>query len=108
MHDTHQRVKSKIFRLVMKLINALKCGVISFVLTIVIIVLSIYMNETNTYVSSTIVGLIAAIILLLSIIGMIFLITERKKPQKNQIFVSFLINLLFLMMYSYLIISNWK
>ncbi|AQS93000.1 hypothetical protein BXQ17_02455 [Polaribacter sp. BM10] len=66
------------------------------------------MNETNTYVSSTIVGLIAAIILLLSIIGMIFLITERKKPQKNQIFVSFLINLLFLMMYSYLIISNWK
>ncbi|GAB7256334.1 MULTISPECIES: hypothetical protein [unclassified Polaribacter] len=92
----------------MKLINALKCGVISFVLTIVIIVLSIYMNETNTYVSSTIVGLIAAIILLLSIIGMIFLITERKKPQKNQIFVSFLINLLFLMMYSYLIISNWK
>ncbi|MCG1036716.1 hypothetical protein [Polaribacter sargassicola] len=85
---------------------SIKYALYSLVLTIAIIILSVKINETNPYVVSTIVGLLAFIILILSIIGLINALKSFKEVKKFQTIFAFAVNLFFLTLYSYLIISN--
>ncbi len=85
---------------------SIKYSLFSIVLTIAIAILSLKNNESNSYFVSTIVGLLSYVILILSIIGLIKATKSIKEPRKFQIIFAFLINLFFLTLYSYLIISN--
>ncbi|OAD40729.1 hypothetical protein LPB303_15855 [Polaribacter atrinae] len=85
---------------------AIKYSLFSFVLTIAIAILSVYMNDDNSYIISSLVGILAFIILILSIIGAIKAVKSIRETKKFQVFIAFLLNIFFLTLYSYLIISN--
>jgi hypothetical protein len=81
----------------------MKYSFICIALTIIITILSINLNEENSYLISTLVGFLAFTILILSIIG---LIKSFKEVRKIQLIFGFILNLFFLILYSYLITSN--
>ena len=85
---------------------SIKYSLFSVLLTIAITILSINMNDNNSYIISTLVGFLAFVILILSIIGLFKAIKSFKEPKKFQIIFALIVNLFFLVLYSYLIISN--
>jgi len=90
----------------MKISNSLKYALISFLVTIAIIILSININSEYSYVIATLVGLFSFLILILSIIGVYTSLFKNHASTKIEIFFGFTLNLFFLIFYSYLIIIN--
>jgi len=85
---------------------SIKYAVVSFVLTMAIGYLSFKVNHKNPDFISTLIALLAFSIIILSIIGLIKSAKSLKEAKRFQVFFGFTINLFFLVLYSYLIISN--
>ncbi len=90
----------------MNAVLSIKYSLFSFVFTIAIAILSVYMNDDNSYIISNLVGILAFVILFLSIIGLLKAVKSINETKKFQVFMAFLLNIFFLTLYSYLIISN--
>ena len=90
----------------MNAVLSIKYSLFSFVFTIAIAILSVYMNDDNSYIISNLVGILAFVILILSIIGLLKAIKSIKETKKFQVFIAFILNIFFLTLYTYLIISN--
>jgi len=90
----------------MNSVLSIKYSLFSLVLTIAITILSLKINKSNTEIIYTTIGILALAILTLSIIGLIKALKSYKETKKFQVIFAFVINLFFLVLYAYLIISN--
>lgn len=84
----------------------LRLALISFILTIIIAVLSFKVDDENSYLLHTVIGMIPLIIIILSIMGIIKSAKKINNIKKVKTVVEITINLLFFTLYTYLIIIN--
>lgn len=90
----------------MNSLTSIKYALVSFVLTMAIIILSYKVIENNSEFILTLIAFLSFIIIILSFIGLVKSVKKMKENKTFVIFFSFLINLTFLIIYAYLIISK--